>query len=362
MLSEQNTAQHWWSSTARFFIITAGIIIVIAGLKAASTIIGPLLLAIFLALLTNPVLNWLRSKGLPGWLSYLTLAASIIIIGLAVILLISLSLNSLQANIPTYQENLSRYTESLKTFVADFGVDTTDFRLTDLFSPQSLASAIGAFLVYLVNQLSVVILALLLFIFLLAEARNFPAKAKKAFGENSPVVQRLGSFGGAVVTYTKVLTLANLFVGIVWGALLLVLGVDAAILWGFLAFILQYIPTIGLIIASVPAIIIALLGEGPTTAGIVLIGVLVINSISANVITPRYSAQQLELSPTIAFFSCLFWAWVFGAIGGVLSVVLTVGVKSLMEGYPESKGFAILLGPAPTAEIPAKPEDKEAAA
>jgi predicted PurR-regulated permease PerM len=361
MLSEQNATHRWWSPTARFFLITGGIVLTIGGLKYASPIMGPLLLAIFLALLANPVLSWLRSKGLPSWLSFLVLGLSIIVAAVAVVLLISVSLNSLQANVPKYQANMAKYVDSFKASLASYGVDISSFKLSSLFSPKSLASAIGKLLAYSVNQLTIIILAFLLFIFLLAEARDFPAKAIKAFGENSPIVQHLGSFGGAVVTYTKVLTLANLFVGIVWGALLVLLGVDAALLWGFLAFILQYIPTIGLIIASVPAIIIAFLGQGPTTAAIVLVGVLVINSISANVITPKFSAQQLELSPTIAFFSFIFWAWVFGAIGGVLSVVLTVGVKSVMEGYPESRGLALLLGPAPKPEEPATPSGQEAA-
>jgi AI-2 transport protein TqsA len=359
LASKSDAIFGWWSSTARFFLITAGVIITIAGLKAASAILAPLLLAIFLALLINPMLNWLRARGLPNWLSYLTLVAGIIITAIAVIVLISVSLNSLQENIPLYQQNLVKFTASLKSSLAGLGIDMSSFKVSNILSTQTLASAAGRLISTLVNQLTGAVFALLLFIFLLLEASQFPAKAIKAFGKDSPIVQHLGSFGSAVVTYVKVLTLTNEFVGVIWGLLLVVLGVDAALLWGFLAFILQYIPTIGLIIASVPAIIVALLGQSPTTALIVLLGVIVINSISANVIMPRLSAKQLELSTTVAFFSFIFWAWVFGAIGGVLSVVLTVGVKSMLEGYPESRGVALLLGPAPSPPAPSPEEPTE---
>jgi predicted PurR-regulated permease PerM len=158
------------------------------------------------------------------------------------------------------------------------------------------------------------------------------------------MVVQLETFGKTVITYTRVRTISNLFVGVAFTILLLVLGVDLAFLWGFLAFVLSYIPTIGLPLAAIPAIILALLEQGFTTAIIVTVGVIIINFISDDIIAPRLSAQELEISPFVVFYSFVFWTWVFGPVGALLSVILTVAVKVVLEGYPETRGYGILMG------------------
>lgn len=341
----KQTEPQQWSAVARFTIILAAGVVVVAGLKASAAIMAPLLLAIFLAILINPLLEWFRAKGVPSWLSFIILFFSVLLIGLFVIGFMYLSLSQLQTKIPTYKKNLAGITKSAEDALAARGIDLSGPAATSALDPQTIARASAGILGVLLSELSASLLVLLLLIFLLSEAPGFPKKAREALGAKSPIVDQMDTFGQNVRGYMKVRTISNLFVGITFTILLLVLGVDSAFLWGFLAFFLSYIPTIGLVLASVPAITLALLEQGLTIAVVVTIGVLILNTISDNYISPRLSAEELELSPFAVFFSFVFWAWVLGPIGAVLSVILTVGIRIVFSAFDETRSYAILLGP-----------------
>lgn len=357
ILMADETIQSQWSPVARFVVVLAAGFIVIAGLQAASTIIAPLLLAIFLAILIDPVLERLRERGLPNWLASLILFLAVLLIGLAVIFFIYLSITQLQTNLPTYKQNLTGIFTAAEQALSAQGFDISSIETKGAFNPQTIARTSASVLGVLLSELSATLLVLLLLIFLLSEAPGFPDKARRAFGAESPILERMGTFNENVLGYMKVRTISNLFVGITFTILLLVLGVDSAFLWGFLAFTLSYIPTIGLVIASVPAITLALLEQGMTTAIIVTVGVLILNTISDNYISPKLSAEALELSPFAVFFSFVFWAWVLGPIGALLSVILTVGIKTVFEAYVETHRYAVLLGP--TIEPIAPPDQND---
>lgn len=341
-----------WSPVARFTIVLASGVIVIAGLKASAAIIAPLLFAIFLAMQINPMLERLRQRGLPSWLAFLILFLTVLLIGLGVIFFVYVSLLQLESNVPVYQENLSKLLKSIESALAAQGLDLSDIEAKDALSPQVVAKASTGILGGLISELTAVLLVLLFLIFLLSEAPDFPNKARLALGVDHPVVNRMATFGENVRLYMSVRTIISIFIGITFTILLLVLGVDLAVFWGFLAFILSFIPTIGLILAAVPAIILALLEQGITTASIIIIGVLILNGISDNAIMPRLSAYELQLSPFVTFFSFMFWVWVLGPIGGILSAVLTFGIKAVFEGFAETQGYAVLLGRAAMPDAP----------
>lgn len=349
-----------WSPIARLVIVSAGTVVVLAGLKAASSLLGPVLLAAFLALLISPALNWLVSRGLKKWLSFLVLFTTIIVVGSLVILFVSTSLAQLQENVPVYQQRLSSLTDQLTSALAKQNIDITSLRQTGALNPQTIAKYASAVLSGLLSGLSSAFLILLLLIFMLTEGPTLPPKVRRWFAEDHPLVNRFRSFGISIRAYNRVRAISNLFVGITFTILLLVVGVDAPFLWGFLAFILSYIPTIGLPLAAIPAIFLALLELGIGPAAIVGVGVLIINSISDNIISPRLSAKELELSTLAVFLSFIFWTWLLGITGALLSVPLTVAVKSLLEAYGETSGFSVLLGP-PVTESDEISSDKKAA-
>lgn len=319
-------------------------IIIISGLRAGAEILGPFILSIFFAILIHPALEWLRYKGLPNWLSFFILFLTVAIAGMVFLLFFYLSLGQLQENLPIYENRLSELTTSIVSQLQERGVNVSNINQISALNPERLAGAAAGFISVLFGQLSVAFLVLLLLLFLLSEAPVFPDKVSKAFGANNPAINKLATFSKSIKTYSRIRTVSNLFVGVTFTILLLILGVDLAFLWGFLAFLLSYIPTIGLVLAAVPAVILALLEQSVSTAIIVTIGVIIINGISDSIIAPRLSARELELSAFVVFFSFIFWGWVFGPVGAVLSVILTLGIKLVLAAYPETRGYSILLG------------------
>ena len=131
-----------------------------------------------------------------------------------------------------------------------------------------------------------------------------------------------------------------------------VLGVDYAILWGLLSFLLNFIPTVGSFIAAVPAVLLALVQLGILHAGLTLSGFVLVNLVMGNVIEPRWMGRGLNLSPLVVFVSLVLWGWVLGPVGMLLSIPLTIMVKIALENQPESRWISIMLGGAPTLETP----------
>ena len=122
------------------------------------------------------------------------------------------------------------------------------------------------------------------------------------------------------------------------------LGVDFPLLWAMLAFLLNYIPTIGSIIAAVPAVLIALVQLGPGEASATAIGFVGINMVFGNIIEPRLMGYGVGVSPLVVFIGLFFWGWVFGPIGMLLSVPLTMTLKLALESDKRTRWIAILIG------------------
>ena len=134
------------------------------------------------------------------------------------------------------------------------------------------------------------------------------------------------------------------------GLLLWLLSVPYPVLWGTLAFLLNYIPTIGSILAGIPAVLLSLVVGGPSLAAWVVVVYLVVNNLIGSFLEPRFMGSRLGLSPLIVLLSMIFWGWVLGPVGMFLSVPITMTLKIALEGTPETRGIAMLMGPAPTPE------------
>ena len=145
--------------------------------------------------------------------------------------------------------------------------------------------------------------------------------------------------------YLVIKTLVSLVTGILVAVWLAILGVNFPLLWGLLAFLLNYIPNIGSILAAIPASLLALVQISLGAALLVVLGFLVINVVMGNVIEPRWTGRGVGLSPLVVFFSLIFWGWVLGPMGLILSVPLTVTVKIALESSEETRWVAVLLGP-----------------
>ena len=231
-------------------------------------------------------------------------------------------------------------------------MDISGPALTEIFNPGAAMKLVAALLNSLGNMLANGFLILMTVIFVLLEASSFPAKLHTVLGGPESSLVRFDNFISNVKHYMAIKTLVSLATGILVAIWLTVIGVDYALLWGLLTFALNYVPNIGSIIAAVPAVLLAIIQLGFMRAGAAAAGYVVINLLMGSVIEPRFMGRGLGLSTLVVFLSLIFWGWVLGPVGMLLSVPLTITAKIALDSRDETRWIAVLLGP----EIISKPK------
>ena len=204
--------------------------------------------------------------------------------------------------------------------------------------------------------LSNVFLILLVVIFILLEATVFPAKVRALPGVSDTDWGRLERVVDEVRRYMSLKTLVSVLTGVLVTVWMWWLGVDYPILLGLLAFLLNYIPNIGSILAGIPGVLLAFVEFGVGSAAMAAVGYLVINTVVGNVIEPRLMGRELGLSPLVILISMIFWGWVLGPVGMLLSVPLTMTVKVAMESSRETRWVALLMGSATPSDASSQSE------
>ena len=341
----------------RALLIAASLIIVIAGVKAAKTLILPFLLAMFLAMVTLPLLNWMRDKKVPTPLAVLAtlILALSIVVGLGV--MIGGSVSSISDEIPKYRERLEEISGDAIAQLEAWGLPVSQEVFTDLVQPDKVWEYAQTGLRGIATALSNLFLVLLTIVFVLFEAAGIPAKLQKAFGDrrNSERYEKIKS---EIQQYLRAKTVISLTTGFLVGIGLWIVGVDFAFLWAALAFVLNYIPNLGSIIAAVPPVLLAMVQLGPVQALTVAVIFIAVNVVLGNVVEPYLVGRKVGLSTLFVFLSLVFWGWVWGPVGMLLSVPLTMIVKIMLENTADLRWIAILLGPAPAEEKPPKEPKK----
>ena len=329
----------------RYLLVTACFIVVVAGMRAAESLIVPLLLSAFIAVIAAPPLFFLQDKGVPKGVALLLVVLGIIGVGVLLGVLVGGSLNAFLANMPNYQERLGQQTGEILVWLRGMGLDISDETVFTFLDPGKAMAMIGKTLSGLGGALTNAFLILLTVIFILLEAAGFPAKlhAMMDCAENS--LQRFETITHNIKRYMVIKTSTSLLTGAVVAIWLAVLGVDFPILWGTLAFLLNFVPNIGSIIAAVPALLLALIQLGSGAALWTAVGYLLVNNVVGNVIEPRFMGRGLGLSALVVFISLVFWGWVLGPVGMFLSVPLTMTLKIALDASDSTRPIAILLGP-----------------
>jgi predicted PurR-regulated permease PerM len=162
--------------------------------------------------------------------------------------------------------------------------------------------------------------------------------------------------------YLGIKTLVSLATGLCAGLLTWALDLDFPLLWAMFAFLLNYVPTIGSIIAAVPAVLLALIQIGPGAAGATAMGFISINLVFGNFLEPRLMGYGVGISPLVVFVGLIAWGWIFGPVGMLLSVPLTMTLKMALENDNRTRWVAILLGSERDAEYALRKRAEEKAA
>jgi len=331
------------SHVQQFLFNLAAIVVVVAGMRASSEILIPFLLAVFISIIANPLVNKLRNRGIPIVGAILIVIFSIIAIGFGITTLLGTSLNDFSNNLPVYKELINTSATNFFQFFEERGLKISAAAIIERFDPGAAMSLTSSILAGLGGALSSGLLILLMVVFMLLEATIFKYKIRNVFGSQSDGAKQVASFSGTINRYMLIKTGTSLVTGFIATIWLLIIGVDYPLLWGFLTFLFNYVPTIGSIIAAVPPALLALVQFGLFSSLLSAAGYLVINISIGSILEPRILGHGLGLSTLVVFLSLLFWGWVFGPVGMVLSVPLTMTIKVALSNSESGKWLSTLM-------------------
>lgn len=352
----------------RFLVAAACIVVVIAGLRAAAALILPFLIAVFLAVVNVPLMNWLVRMRVPKPLAVLlTVLAAASVIGVLVGLLAQ-SVNQLTEALPSYRDRVGELAESLTALGASLGLPVEQMRadlqsvsLAAFGTVDTIGAVVGNTGAIVGNAvrtvgafLSNAFLVFLTVVFILFEAAGFPAKIKLAFGSDGDPFGHLGRISAQIQIYVVTKAAVSASTGILIWAWVAFMELDFPLLWGVLAFMFNFIPTLGSVFAAVPAVLLAVVQLGVGSAAAVAAGYLVVNVAFGNLIEPTLLGRRLGLSTLVVFASLVFWGWVWGPVGMLFSVPLTMVVKIALENTPDLRWLAVMLDANPAAPRPRK--------
>ena len=327
----------------KIWISLAAFVVVVAGLKAASAIVIPFLLSVFIATVSAPAIFWLEKLKLPRILAFLIVLSFVVFILLGFGYILSTSVDDFLSNTPQYTEKIKEMIGSMQGFLDKFGIAIAKSDLENIFDPSGLLNFAGGFLKSFSTVLSKSFIIFLGVTFMLFETSSLRTKmyllAKKDESKENP----FEIFSQKLNSYLGIKTVISLITGVLVTLGLTVIGVDFALLLGVIAFLLNYIPSIGSVIAAVPAVLVALVGLDMSSVMWVIALYLTINIVMGNVIEPKYMGRGLGLSVVVIFFSLIFWGWVLGSVGMFLAIPLSMTIKIAFESHPSTKNIAMLL-------------------
>ena len=332
---------------SRFLLVTACLGITIACLKLAAVILVPFVLACFVAVVTMPAMFGLRRRGVGEVTAIaLTVLINVVVLG-ALVALVAGSLGALNERLPVYADALQLKLAQWTTVLEARGIDVSAYLNRDLFDSTRVLGWITVVAQGALGVFKLTFLVGLILIFILAEATVLPYKFKAIVGSKKEATGRWLEVIGEVQTYLWIKTLMSAGTGVGVGVLCWAMGVDFPVLMGLLAFALNFVPNIGSLLASIPAIALALVLHGPVRAGLLMLGYMTVNGMFGNLLETHILGKRMGLSPLVVVLSLLFWSWLWGPVGALLAVPLTMVLKITLEHVPDLAWIAVLMDKLP---------------
>ncbi len=325
-------------------LVIAAFIIIITGMMYAESIINPLLMAFFMSIICAQPIQWLKNKKIPSGLAVFIVIIGIFAIYVGFFELVSKSISLFMQDAPKYEQNLKELTNSARQFFNERGINISLLGGASVMDPAKIMQYTAQVFGQLSEIMSREITFLFLTIFLLTEIESIAIKLKVIAKSTGITLSYLEKIGDSIRHYLSIKTLTSLITGVLIAVCLAIVGVDYPILWGLVAFLLNYIPNIGSIIAAIPAVAFALIQMGFGGALWTIVIFVAINMGVGNVLEPKLMGKGLGLSTFIIFLSLIFWGFVLSTVGMFLSVPLMMTIKIILENNPQTKWVAIMLG------------------
>ncbi len=339
----------------RVLITAASAVIIIAGLQAGQDIILPIILASFLAVISYPVTQFLRDKcRLPHWLSVLLT----VVIDFGFLTGIGFLVNYLAKDLTTivitkYNVVLQEKFAEIIDFLRRHDLDTQASKVMEVLTEMLDGKRIVDWSTMLMSKaatiLTVTTLVLILMTFFLGEAPRFRSNIRKMAQANSPGVIQFTKTLAGIQKYLVIKTFISILTGICAWILCASVGVDLPLLWAIVAFALNYIPTFGSIVAAVPPIMLAALTLGTTDTFIVAGGYLGMNMLLGQVLEPMLLGKQFGIATSVVLLSVVFWGWMWGPLGMLLAVPISMLLKLGLESSDDLRWIAHIIDNPPKA-------------
>jgi len=331
-----------------FLISFAAFVIIIAGIKLASHLVILILLSGFIAIICFPPLVWLEKNKVPRILAFIIVIVAVIAVLTGVGAILGASINDFTKNLPEYQDKLQTLADSGLELAKKCKIPVSKFsqsQLMQIFDPGTLIAFAQMTIGRIGGILSQTLLIFIIVAFILFETSTFPKKFQMLSPKGDESNTTANIFLGKIKRYFAIKTLTSLATAIIVALGLVAADVDYPFLWGMLAFFLNFIPSIGSILAAIPVILLTLVQHGVWTTLWVAVGYTIVNVSIGNFIEPRFMGKELGLSPLVVFLSLIFWGWVLGPVGMFLSVPLTMTAKIAFDSREETRWIGVLLGP-----------------
>ncbi len=331
----------------KFILAFACLIVIVAGLKLSADLVIPILLSVFIAVVLTPITTLLNR--------YVPLGLSVIIVIIALLLLIILVGNTIGSTLSHFNEELPGFSKSVSSlfiqwidWLNNHGIAIDRSVILGKINPGSVTLIVTNLIGQIGSFFSVSLIVVFSVMFLLLETKAFNYKLELAAKDPQTAINTSKTIISSLRKYLGIKTITSLITGIAVGILCQVLEVKFALLWGLVAFLFNFIPNVGSILAAIPAILLSIIDPNLsfTVTGILIVGYMVINVCIGNIVEPRVMGKGMGLSVFVAFFSLIFWGWIFGIVGMFLSVPLTMAIKTILSVSPSTKGIAIMLSDA----------------
>jgi len=329
----------------------AALIIIFAGAIYAKSIIAPFLLALFISIICMQPITWLEKKKIPRPLAILIVILGLILIFSGFMSLIGGTSSFLLSNFSKYESTVTGISNSVIQYLNDKGLKIPKDQISTFVQPEKILEFISGAAKELLKMLGNTFLIFLIILFIMTEFASFSLKAKAITSGSGKSIAYFTTILKDIRHYLAIKTLVCISIGILIYIALLIIGVDYPLLWALIAGMMNYIPNIGSIIATIPAFLFALVQLGIGGALWTLISFLMIHNVLGNFIEPKLMGKGLGLSTLVVVLSLLFWGFILGPVGMFLAVPFTLTIKIIFEQNEKTQWLAILLGTPAEAKI-----------
>lgn len=330
------------SPILRLLLILMTFIVIAIGLRTLAAVVGPVLVALVLALACAPLYQWLQRKGMKSSLALLMMTLLLLTVFLGLGWLVLSSFQTLAQTLPTYTENMQTQVAEISASLAELGVDRESARAVGNTAVSAITTIAAQVLSIGLNMAVTAVIILVLLIFLIAESPAYATRLRRGLGDKNDLVVKVRSFRQSILFYFVARIKVNLLTATGVFIMLWVTDIDSPLLWSVLAFFLSFVPYFGIIIAMIPPLVLGFAQFGIEMVVVLIIGYTIINQVAEQILAPKIIGDQISLSPALTFVALFFWGWMFDFMGVLLAAPLTVMMVMLFDHFPETRWLAAL--------------------